>query len=154
MCVFALIAAVADVTQLLLGMSWEDSYMSHHHISWNWLFSPPHIGPGPKLTSLVYTHMSTHWSKMNARMCTDTHRHLVLPTSSITVKLILNNPLEFFLDCRKSNKWHSDFCFLGQDFNEISDRLNKFSKTQRNHQSMTVLKRWERGEAVLPFTWT
>lgn len=34
-CVCVLIVAVAGMTKLLLGRSWEDSPVSHHHISWN-----------------------------------------------------------------------------------------------------------------------
>lgn len=101
----------------------------------------------------THTHTHTHIERNIAAQCMPkfmhTLRHLVLQTRSLTVKVILKNPLlssqccACWLSCWKPNKWYIDFNSLGLEFNGISNRLNKFSKTHRTDQSMTVLKRWE-----------
>lgn len=35
LCECLMVVAVTGMTEQLLGMSWEDSPVSHHHISWN-----------------------------------------------------------------------------------------------------------------------
>lgn len=71
-------------------------------------------------------------------MHVQTHSYLDLTIRPLTVKIIpfcvLGLPAKLY-------KWYNAFYCLGQEFSESNDRLNKFSKTQRTHQSMTVLRR-------------